>query len=265
MALYGLAVGLRQGYAKRLMVPFAGMAVVGLGSTAFHGTLQAWGQAADELSSKLQRAPGARILACLPPIPSLVGLPPPPRSDVVVSGAFTRLQPLTRLTPSPPAHASAAALLYAVLEPDVALRRPWLAPGLLLYCAGFTAAYFVLPFLFFLLSYIAIVVALFLATTASFAAIRLPAARRLLVAAFALYAGGFLLFWLPDKLLCAAVQPLYGHALFHTTSAVGPYSLIQHVAWAFYDRAAHGRSSRSKKSLGKPVISGGLLPIVELV
>jgi hypothetical protein len=50
LALYGFFVGLRQGYSKRVLAPLLLMAVVGFGSMAFHGTLQKWGQAIDELA-----------------------------------------------------------------------------------------------------------------------------------------------------------------------------------------------------------------------
>lgn len=48
--LIGIAVGLRSGFRARFVVPCAFVVMVGLGSMSFHGTLQYWGQAMDELS-----------------------------------------------------------------------------------------------------------------------------------------------------------------------------------------------------------------------
>lgn len=48
-ALYGLITGLRNNYYPQLLVPYALMSLVGLGSVAFHGTLRREGQALDEL------------------------------------------------------------------------------------------------------------------------------------------------------------------------------------------------------------------------
>jgi dihydroceramidase len=49
VALYGLVSGWRAGWRGRTLLPFALMLAVGLGSCCFHGTLQRWGQALDEL------------------------------------------------------------------------------------------------------------------------------------------------------------------------------------------------------------------------
>ena len=49
LGVHGLVLGVRQGYQKRFLVAFLLLAVVGLGSVAFHGTLLSFGQALDEL------------------------------------------------------------------------------------------------------------------------------------------------------------------------------------------------------------------------
>ena len=164
LALYGFFVGLRQGYSKRVLAPLLLMAVVGFGSMAFHGTLQKWGQAIDEL---------AMIWA-------------------------------------------AAALVFAVFEIDVRVQRAWLAPALLLYCAAFSAAYFYLPeyFVWFLLSYIVLVLTLFAGSLRFCGKAGDKNARLLLVVSAVLYAGGFFLLWLPDKLMCERVRDWQFHALF---------------------------------------------------
>jgi dihydroceramidase len=48
-ALIAVLIGVRSGFQARFVVPCALTALVGVGSVAFHGTLQYWGQAMDEL------------------------------------------------------------------------------------------------------------------------------------------------------------------------------------------------------------------------
>lgn len=180
LAAYGLIHGARHRYEPRVLLPLLLMAAVGLGSVAYHGTLQRWGQAMDEVSM---------IWA-------------------------------------------AASLLYVVLEPAPAVARPWLAPALLSYCAVFSAAYFFLPFEVFLSSYIALVLALFYGALRSYQRVMDANVRTMLVVSALFYVAGFAFFWLPDKLMCERVQSLQFHALFHVTSTVGPWYLIQHVCVA---------------------------------
>ncbi len=252
LALYGFFVGLRQGYSKRVLAPLLLMAVVGFGSMAFHGTLQKWGQAIDEL---------AMIWA-------------------------------------------AAALVFAVFEIDVRVQRAWLAPALLLYCAAFSAAYFFLPeyFVWFLLSYIALVLTLFAGSLRFCGKAGDKNARLLLVVSAVLYAGGFFLLWLPDKLMCERVRDWQFHALFvsarppkeergdgrprrkrapppprartltpthpyharaqHITSTIGPWYLIMHVVYSFHERANAAKLKGYRRPL--LVLHAGVLPIVEL-
>jgi len=104
--------------------------------------------------------------------------------------------------------------------------------------------------------------------------VRHDGAKRLLVAAFVFYVGGFAVLWLPDRLACARVQRFQLHALFHLTSTVGPWSLIQHCVFAFHDRAhAEHRPARrgaapASVRPARPQLAyhfGGALPIVELL
>lgn len=67
LAFYGFLVGLRQGYEVRVLLPLLFMAVVGVGSMAFHGTLQLWGQALDELA--MIWAAASLLYAVLEPTP----------------------------------------------------------------------------------------------------------------------------------------------------------------------------------------------------
>jgi len=156
LALYGFIIGVREGYSKRVLAPLLLMSVVGFGSMCFHGTLQKWGQAIDEL---------AMIWA-------------------------------------------AAALAFAVYEIDVKVRRLWLAPALVAYCASFSVAYFFLPeyFVWFLLSYIVLVLILFVGALRFCGSASDGNVRTMLGVAAVMYAGGFFLLWLPDKLLCEKVQ-----------------------------------------------------------
>jgi hypothetical protein len=144
------------------------MSSVGFGSMAFHGTLQKWGQAMDELSM---------IWA-------------------------------------------AAALVFAVLEIDVGVKRTWLGPALVVYCAFFSVVYFYLDFAWFLGSYIALVLTLFAGSLRFCGKTQNRNVKLLLGVSAVLYAGGFLFLWLPDKLLCEKVQPYQFHALF--VSALPP-------------------------------------------
>lgn len=50
--VFGLSSYGRYSYHRRFFFPSALMVLIGLGSVAFHGTLQYWGQALDELSSE---------------------------------------------------------------------------------------------------------------------------------------------------------------------------------------------------------------------
>ena len=120
---------------------------------------------------------------------------------------------------------AATALLFSVVETKATIARAWLAPALVLYCAAFTAAYILSPdlFVYFLLTYIALILAIFFGSIDYYRRIKHAGAKRLLWLAAIFYLGGFFLFWMPDKLSCAAVQRFQFHALFHLTSSIGPW------------------------------------------
>ena len=50
MGVFGVVHGIRNGYRKRFLVPLTTIALIGIGSIAFHATLRKEGQAMDELS-----------------------------------------------------------------------------------------------------------------------------------------------------------------------------------------------------------------------
>ena len=84
-------------------------------------------------------------------------------------------------------------------------------------------------FVWFLCSYIALVLALFFGALRSYKEVPDATVRLMLVISAVFYVSGFAFLWLPDKLMCERVQPMQFHALFHLTSTVGPWYLIQHV------------------------------------
>lgn len=202
---YSTYKAVRAGLRKRLILPIALMAVVGVGSIAFHGTLLFPGQALDEL----------------------------------------------------PMIYAACSLFFSTMEPHPRQRYPWLGPALAVYCLAFTYAYFRLPnyFLWFILSYIALVLVQFAFAFRTWQRVLEPRVRALLLAAAAFYIGGFLLFWLPDKFLCSTVQPFHFHAWFHLTSTIGPLCAMQFLNYAFYEHlqgkaeaAARGGGVRTRQS-----------------
>jgi len=171
----------------------------------------------------------------------------------------------------------AAALLFSVVETKPAVGRWWLAPALVAYCVAFTAAYLLTPdlFVYFLLSYIALILSIFFGSLAYYRRIEHAGAKRMLAAAAVLYLGGFFLFWLPDKLACANVQRFQFHALFHLTSSIGPWMLLMHVIFAYHALVAEAdapaktrtrRGAAAAAAAGEPTLIyiGSVLPVVDL-
>jgi len=175
-AAYGIYLTLAHNYHLHLILPYTFMAIVGLGSMAFHGTLLKAGQAADE-------------------VPMLW---------------------------------AATSLLFCAMDTDMRKRRPILAAGLTLFCLATTVCYFLLKdyFIYFLGSYIALVLGLFGALLKLVPRVKDPAARNLLYSSAVFYLFGFFFLWIPDKLLCDYVRPYSFHAWFHLTSCVGPFLII---------------------------------------
>ena len=94
---------------------------------------------------------------------------------------------------------AAAALLFSVFETQPVIKRKWLAPALVIYCLAFTAAYLMSPdlFVYFLLTYIVLILSIFFGSLAYYQRIRHEGAKRLLRLAALFYLGGFFFFWMP--------------------------------------------------------------------
>jgi len=129
------------------------------------------------------------------------------------------------------------------------LRFKWLPLALTVYCAIFTAGYFYLgadAFVFFVALYISGVVTLVGMSISLYSRTSIVAQRVGLVSNL-IYAGGFLILWLPDKFLCKYVQPYSFHAWFHLTSSLGPWMGLNFLLYAHY---ALAREHAEKKQGG---------------
>lgn len=197
---------------RRRMVAAFTVFVVGVGSVAFHGTLLRWGQVLDEVPM-LWSSTSFVFLA--------VSLQWPPGDRRVLP----------------------------------------LGIALAVYASGATALYFVYGFEYFLVTYVATVAVVIFATARQARLLGAPkqgspprmaaAIVRYAAAAAGLYAGGFLVLWIPEQILCGnrletshdtVFSRVSLHAFFHITSALGPY------AWLCF--AALGRA----KVLGKRAV-----------
>lgn len=94
---------------------------------------------------------------------------------------------------------AAATLLFSVFETKPKIERAWLAPALVIYCLAFTSAYLMSPdlFVYFLLTYIALILCIFFGSLSYYRRIRHKGAKRLLRWAAILYLGGFTFLWMP--------------------------------------------------------------------
>jgi len=189
LAFYGLYMTFKYGYDKRFIVVNSMVAMVGLGSAAFHGTLLYTGQILDELPM-----------------------------------VYTSL-----------------AFLYAVMEmeSDKKPTHKYLAHGMLAYSAIFTGVYLYLPsfFIFFLLSYICLILTLVYRCSLIFRNPKtLVHQKVLIVLSISSYIGGFLFFWVPEILFCDQLQSMNFHAWWHVTSTFGAFFL---VVFSVFQRELH--------------------------
>jgi dihydroceramidase len=192
VALWGLVNGLRHRWVTKTLVPFALMALVGLGSMAFHGTLSNWGQSLDEL----------------------------PMLWAASSLLYLSLEPGRTVKR---AWLAPAIFVYCLITTALYLTGTFL-PKLL-------APYNALVFVYFLGSYMVLVLSQFyFAVLLSLDCPSQPQAWGLLMRAAVFYISGFFFLWLPDLFYCKLVQAFSFHAWFHLTSCVGPYFLIQFFA-----------------------------------
>ncbi len=204
---------------------YALVALVGLGSLAFHATLLRTGQVLDEV----------------PMLWAVVVL-----IHTLVSSERERRQ--------------AAATAHPPPSLPLAVRPALLRGALLAYSLAATGLYFTRGFGAFVVAYASSVVALVGLAVSTMFAPHGPSSRqakRLLVAAALTYAGGFLLLWLPGELLCHRVplmRRLPMHALFHLTSAAGP-----HLGLTAFAVARHERERAV--ALSSPLFCG--LPAIE--
>lgn len=167
---------------------------------------------------------------------------------------------------------TACCFLYASLEDRPQLKYPWLPYALAAYCLGFSITYAFLPqfFIFFLVSFIAG------STMVVFLGVRLYLVetdnklKRQYWIGVALWAAAFFLCWLPDKLICAKVQHLNLHSIFHLISATTPMWLMMYVIRCHYQHELVRRTGRMIDARGNLVpapqelllpLSGGPLPL----
>jgi dihydroceramidase len=149
------------------------------------------------------------------------------------------------------------------------LRFKWLPFALTIYCIIFTAGYFYLgtdAFVFFVALYISGVVTLVGMSISLYARTSLVA-QRLGLFSNIIYAGGFLLLWLPDKFLCSFFQPYSFHAWFHLTSTIGPWMGINFLLFAHYALArehAEKKQGDRTKNISAPRAELLFLPIIPL-
>jgi len=148
--------------------------------------------------------------------------------------------------------------LYIVTEFE-AKGKPvnkYMAPGLLLYSALFTAVYLFIPsfFIFFLIGFILGVLSL---VYHGYRVFNQPATVKhqkvLVVLAVGFYIGGWLSFWVPEVAYCEKLQNFNFHALWHVTSTLGCFAL---TLFATYQREMHrGRNPQLNYNhfLGVPI------------
>ena len=223
VGLAGLVLCRRQKLGRAQEAAYAVVAVVGLGSIAFHATLLRSGQVLDEL----------------------------PMLWAVLSLICVVLDTTEARRARQPG---------AVPQDSAQQRR--IRAALLFYCISAACLYFSAGFEAFVITYALSVGALIALAVQSMFRKQPPAGdlpKRLLVAAALTYAGGFVVLWLPGELLCHRVplmQRLPMHALFHLTSAAGPHLGLTAFALA---RHEHERPTAPRSLLfaGLPAIERG--------
>jgi len=117
--------------------------------------------------------------------------------------------------------------LYCIMVVDKTKSyHPYALTIYLTYLVGFTAVYFYIPtfFIFFVIFYIMGLVALAVQGWQTvYAAGASIAHRQVFNGSIWSWIIGFLLFWIPDAVLCGYVQPYLFHTIFHMAAAIGTY------------------------------------------
>lgn len=187
--IFGVWAALTYGYRKRFLVPSMLTILVGVGSISFHGTLQYWGQALDELA----------MVWCV------------------------------------------TAMVYFTIDNhgDKQRTRPWIAWALAVFAALFTAFYWYAKegpfFVCFVVLFASMSVYVMWGSYQLHTRTTCLPLRRLYFLGNITWALSFLVFWLPDKLLCSHTQGYQLHAVFHVLSALAPWWYLCHAVHCFYN------------------------------
>ena len=230
VGLSGVLLSKSQRLGREQTLCYTMVAIVGIGSVAFHATLLRTGQVLDEVPM---------LWATL----TLIYAAYQHRGDRRRRRAMGLVPTSKRLT-----------LVGACL---------------IVYAAIATILYFQTGFLTFVVAYGASVVVLIgLASTILFTETPPvgPDPKRLLLTAACTYAGGFVLLWAPGEILCHSVpivKRLPLHALFHLTSAAGPHLGLTAFACARFDGEKNVRTPSSWRFGGLPAIERGAVERME--
>jgi hypothetical protein len=245
VAVYGVVQGSRNGWQRKTLLPFALMAVVGLGSALFHATLQRSAQAADELPM-LYAATSLLYLGLEPGVrprrpwlaPALVLYCALTTAAYVLSDSFFPFFLFTYI-----ALVLTQFYLGVRLAADAQASQPYatrlLYSSAAIYLAGFSALWSVLAG--WLAGWLAGPLCprtdLHLHTTLP--SPPPPTPHRL-----------------PDFFNCPQVQRYSLHSWFHISSCIGPWLIVNFFSLVVHDRAAPPPA--------RLVMYGGCLPMVEV-
>lgn len=78
-----------------------------------------------------------------------------------------------------------------------------------------------------------------------------PTLQKLFWAGQLTWAAGFLVFWFPDKLACAAFQRYSLHAWFHVCVSIAPLLFLTHTVHCYYVSELAARTGRVSDAVGR--------------